>query len=38
MEGVKSGYNQSDATGFIRLNGLRLRLRARSLAQGGPKV
>jgi argininosuccinate synthase len=29
-------YNQSDATGFIRLNGLRLR--ARSLAQGGPKV
>jgi argininosuccinate synthase len=36
MEGVKSWYNQSDATGFIRLNGLRLR--ARSLAQGGPKV
>ncbi|MDR1282032.1 MAG: hypothetical protein LBK99_14620 [Opitutaceae bacterium] len=28
--------NQSDATGFIRLNGLRLR--ARNLAQGGPKV
>ncbi len=36
MEGVKSWYNQSDATGFIRLNGLRLR--ARSLAQGGPRV
>jgi argininosuccinate synthase len=36
MEGVKSWYNQSDATGFIRLNGLRLR--ARSLRQGGPKV
>ncbi|HZZ59454.1 MAG TPA: argininosuccinate synthase [Opitutaceae bacterium] len=36
MEGVKSWYNQSDATGFIRLNGLRLR--ARNLAQGGPKI
>jgi argininosuccinate synthase len=36
MEGVKSWYNQSDATGFIRLNGLRLR--ARNFAQGGPKV
>ena len=36
MEGVKSWYNQSDATGFIRLNGLRLR--ARTLAQGGPRV
>ena len=35
MEGVKSWYNQSDATGFIRLNGLRLR--ARKLAQGGPE-
>ncbi len=35
MEGVKSWYNQSDATGFIRLNGLRLR--ARHIAQGGPK-
>src|SRR5690606_27042631 len=34
MEGVKSWYNQNDATGFIRLNGLRLR--ARALAQGGP--
>ena len=28
MEGVKSCYNQNDATGFIRLNGLRLRARA----------
>ena len=36
MEGVKSWYNQSDATGFIRLNGLRLR--ARYYAQGGPEV
>ena len=36
MEGVKSWYNQTDATGFIRLNGLRLR--ARNWAQGGPKV
>jgi hypothetical protein len=35
MEGVKSWYNQNDATGFIRLNGLRLR--ARNLVQGGPK-
>src|SRR5271156_547066 len=36
MEGVKSWYNQNDATGFIRLNGLRLR--ARKLAQRGPKL
>src|ERR1700753_1031733 len=36
MEGVKSWYNQSDATGFIRLNGLRLR--ARNLAQGDRKI
>src|SRR5580658_4697595 len=36
MEGVKSWYNQSDATGFIRLNGLRLR--ARNLAQRGPRI
>lgn len=36
MEGVKSWYNQNDATGFIRLNGLRLR--ARYFAQGGPKT
>ncbi len=36
MEGSKSWYNQNDATGFIRLNGLRLR--ARNLAQRGPKT
>ncbi len=36
MEGVRSWYNQTDATGFIRLNGLRLR--ARHFAQGGPKI
>jgi len=29
MEGVKSEYNQDDATGFIRLQALRLRQRAR---------
>ncbi len=34
MEGVKSAYNQDDATGFIRLQGLRLR--ARHAAQGVP--
>ena len=34
MEGVQSTYNQSDAQGFIRLNGLRLS--ARHAAQGGP--
>jgi argininosuccinate synthase len=28
MEGAKSPYDQSDATGFIRLNALRLKLRA----------
>src|SRR5947209_6852511 len=28
MEGVKSTYNQGDATGFIRLNALRLKVRA----------
>jgi argininosuccinate synthase len=27
MEGVRSTYNQSDATGFIRLNALRLKVR-----------
>lgn len=36
MEGVKSDYNPDDASGFIRLNALRLRRRA--LAQGGPEV
>jgi argininosuccinate synthase len=35
MEGVKSDYNQDDATGFIRLNSLRLRQRA--LKQGVSK-
>ncbi|MDX2109997.1 MAG: argininosuccinate synthase [Verrucomicrobiota bacterium] len=34
MEGVSSTYNQNDATGFIRLQGLRLR--ARYYAQGAP--
>lgn len=34
MEGVQSDYNQNDATGFIRLNSLRLR--ARYAAQGKP--
>jgi argininosuccinate synthase len=29
MEGEKSAYDQGDATGFIRLNALRLKLRAR---------
>jgi len=28
MEGDASSYNQSDATGFVRLNALRLKLRA----------
>jgi argininosuccinate synthase len=36
MEGVASDYNPDDASGFIRLNALRLRRRA--LAQGGPEV
>jgi argininosuccinate synthase len=36
MEGVQSWYDQNDATGFIRLNGLRLR--ARALSQKGPRV
>ena len=36
MEGVDSDYNPDDASGFIRLNALRLRRRA--LAQGSPKV
>ena len=34
MEGVESDYNPDDAGGFIRLQGLRLRARARS--QGAP--
>ena len=36
MEGVYSDYNPDDASGFIRLNALRLRRRA--LAQGGPEI
>lgn len=36
MEGVESSYNQNDATGFIRLQGLRLR--ARHKAQGAPST
>jgi argininosuccinate synthase len=36
MEGVDSDYNPDDASGFIRLNALRLRRRA--LAQGGPEI
>ena len=28
MEGDESSYDQNDATGFIRLNALRLKLRA----------
>jgi hypothetical protein len=34
MEADASAYDQSDATGFIRLNALRLRLRA-APARGG---
>lgn len=34
MEGVKSEYDQDDATGFIKLQSLRLRQRARK--QGVP--
>ncbi|MBC2594303.1 argininosuccinate synthase [Ruficoccus amylovorans] len=36
MEGVKSDYNPDDASGFIHLQGLRLRARAK--AQGGPRL
>ena len=35
MEGVESEYNQDDATGFIKLQSLRLRQRARK--QGVPE-
>lgn len=35
MEGVMSDYNPDDATGFIRLQGLRLRARAKT--QGAPE-
>jgi len=37
MEADKGAYNQSDATGFIRLNALRLRTRASVLAKAGKK-
>jgi len=33
MEGAASSYDQSDATGFIRLNSLRLKLRAAILGR-----
>ena len=35
MEGEKSAYDQGDATGFIRLNALRLRIRAALTQAGG---
>ena len=35
MEGEKSDYDQGDATGFIRLNALRLKLRATVTQAGG---
>jgi argininosuccinate synthase len=35
MEADRGAYNQSDATGFIRLNALRLRTRAAVLAKAG---
>jgi argininosuccinate synthase len=34
MEGQKSAYDQGDATGFIRLNALRLKLRAAQKGRG----
>ena len=34
MEGDTSAYDQSDVTGFIRLNALRLKLRAASTSKG----
>ncbi len=37
MEADAGAYNQADATGFIRLNGLRLRTRAAVLAKKGKK-
>ena len=35
MEGEKLEYNQGDATGFIRLNALRLKLRAQRDSSSG---
>jgi argininosuccinate synthase len=37
MEADQGAYNQADATGFIRLNALRLRTRASALAKAGKK-
>jgi argininosuccinate synthase len=37
MEGDRSSYNQSDAAGFIRLNALRLKLRAAKGRGGSPE-
>jgi argininosuccinate synthase len=37
MEGVESDYNQNDAAGFIRLNGLRLQARHAAQGAGRPK-
>jgi hypothetical protein len=37
MEGDKSSYNQSDATGFIRLNALRLKLIAAMKTTSSPR-
>jgi argininosuccinate synthase len=34
MEADKGAYDQADATGFIRLNALRLRTRANVLKKG----
>jgi argininosuccinate synthase len=38
MEGVESDYNQNDAAGFIRLNGLRLQARHAAQGAGRPKA
>jgi argininosuccinate synthase len=35
---LTKAYNQDDATGFIRLNGLRLRVAAQVHAKAGKKV
>jgi argininosuccinate synthase len=37
MEADQGAYNQADATGFIRLNALRLRTRANVLARAKKK-
>ena len=38
MEGVESDYDQNDAAGFIRLNGLRLQARHAAQGAGRPRV